>query len=404
MVATAETTLKPQFGRWRLFRSSMQLNLRVDCDASSRFSTSSMVQKSFVPLSLGGENPLLTVQSAALPQYSRSEVLSPRFPRSHSANHPINNLDPSGHKHEKPLRPPTAAGNTKSASLKDSKVSTERSAHADHAAEGGKTSADHGSHRTKGAPAHEPHDTGHSPAAHAADQRRPAFIPKHQAVANVQKIVGTKPDGVYGPKTKLAVKTFQEKLIHDGFLKPKQADGRPSDDGLWGSATQRAYEEYEKAHGARHPAPSRPAKSAPDKATGATPAATHSAPRVAKLPPVPKPPANDSRAAREQWVRQMAVYIDAWLKAHHVRGLDGKTLAAQFAAENNWGLNKLAQVSNNWGNIKGKGPAGSEWRGAGLGHTRDRRATINWRRESPATQPVRKNENLHCRQKCLNCT
>ena len=45
-------------------------------------------------------------RSAALPRYSRSEVLSPRFPRSHSANHPINNLDPSGHDSQKTYKPP----------------------------------------------------------------------------------------------------------------------------------------------------------------------------------------------------------------------------------------------------------------------------------------------------------
>jgi len=277
----------------------------------------------------------------------------------YAANDPINNLDPSGHKHEKPPRPPTAAGNTKSASLKDSRVSTERNAHADHAAEGGKTSADHGSHRTKGAPAHEPHDTGHSPAAHAADQRRPAFLPKHQTVANVQKIVGTKPDGVYGPKTKLAVKTFQEKLIHDGFLKPKQADGRPSDDGLWGSATQRAYEEYEKAHGGIHTPSMEHAGAATQPAT-TRPATTRPKAKPIRLPPVPKwPSADATRAARERWVRQMAAYIDAYYKAHGIKGIDGKALAAQFAVETGWGRSKGPQESYNLGNVKGKGSGGS---------------------------------------------
>ena len=73
-----------------------------------RSSTTSLFQSvnPFESLGLGGENPLLTVQSATLPHYSRSEVLSPRFWRSHSGNDPINNLDPSGHDSQKTYKPP----------------------------------------------------------------------------------------------------------------------------------------------------------------------------------------------------------------------------------------------------------------------------------------------------------
>ena len=81
-------------------------------------------------------------------------------------------------------------------------------------------------------------------------------------------------------------------------------------------------------------------------------------------PAVPRPPANDSRRERERWAREMADYINGYRDERCPPKqreclLDGPTLAAQFAFENSWGRNKFAQETNNWGNIKGKGPAGS---------------------------------------------
>ena len=98
MVATAETISPPESRRQRFFRSGIQIGMCVDCAASPRSSASSLVHNSLVSLGLGGENPLLTVQSAALPQYSRSEVLGSGFWRSHSGNDPINNLVTRGNK------------------------------------------------------------------------------------------------------------------------------------------------------------------------------------------------------------------------------------------------------------------------------------------------------------------
>ena len=102
MVATAETISPPESRRQRFFRSGIQIGMCVDCAASPRSSASSLVHNSLVSLGLGGENPLLTMQSAALPQYSRSEVLGSGFWRSHPGNDPVNNLDPSGHKNQPP--------------------------------------------------------------------------------------------------------------------------------------------------------------------------------------------------------------------------------------------------------------------------------------------------------------
>ena len=269
----------------------------------------------------------------------------------YTGNDPINNLDPSGHKRE-PYQPPqtppaqqpnahvhTTIPPTTKGATKPKQTSTPGHPVDEHGGETGGSSHMH----EASSPAFVP----------PRNQRHPRFL-KGQNVKGVQKIVGTKQDGLYGPKTMRAVQKFQEMLIHDGFLPPKQPDGKTSADGKWGHETERAYEAYKKAHD-KVPAPT-------EHTTATTQPATTQQPTTqpAKLPPVPKwPSANATRTERDRWVRQMAAYIDAYYKAHGIKGIDGKTLAAQFAVETNWGRSKGPQESYNLGNVKGKGPGGS---------------------------------------------
>ena len=277
----------------------------------------------------------------------------------YAGNNPINNLDPSGHKHHKSYRtpqtqqsqqhnsnnhvhatmPPSAKGATK-----PKQAPTPDRPDGGNGGEQGDSSQTHGA----SSPAFVP----------PRNQRHPRFL-KGQNVKGVQKIVGTKQDGLYGPKTTQAVQKFQEMLIHDGFLPPKQPDGKTSADGKWGHETELAYEAYKKAHGEAHSLTGQHAGSA-TRPTATHPATTQPTTQPAKLPPVPKwPSANATRAERERWVRQMAAYIDAYYKAHGIKGIDGKTLAAQFAVETDWGRSKGPQESYNLGNVKGIGPGGS---------------------------------------------
>ena len=264
----------------------------------------------------------------------------------YTGNDPVNNLDPSGHSlvTDPPKRDfhpvqnqPTHQHNAKSQSQSTASVAP--------AVPEGESSG------TKKAAGHAPHRAGGP-----TQERTPRFLAKGVTVQEVQKIVGVTTDGIYGPKTRAAVVRFQEMLISRHFLQGNA-------DGEWGPETQKAYELYEESRHTGHSATTQGANLPAQENIATTHPAKRSVPHHVKLPPVPKPPLNHSLAAREARVREMAAYIDAWFRAHGIKGLDGKTLAAQFAAENDWGFNKQAQDSNNRGNIKGKGPAGSQMRG-----------------------------------------
>lgn len=57
-------------------------------------------------------------------------------------------------------------------------------------------------------------------------------------IRGIQELVGVDVDGVYGPKTKQAVKEFQQELINGGYLPSGGADG------IWGKNTDSAFREY----------------------------------------------------------------------------------------------------------------------------------------------------------------
>lgn len=71
------------------------------------------------------------------------------------------------------------------------------------------------------------------------------------------------------------------------------------------------------------------------------------------------PAFNANRATRERFGIDMAMYFSKWAKEHPCCVPDPITLAAQWMMESNWGRSSLTQATNNLGNIKGTGPAGT---------------------------------------------
>ncbi len=96
MVMVAETISKPQ-SRRRFLRTGLQ---GFSAPTDSRL-------PSPVPLLFIDHCSLIIERSAALPHYSNSQILGSKFWRSQPGNDPINNLDPSGHKHHPYQSPQT---------------------------------------------------------------------------------------------------------------------------------------------------------------------------------------------------------------------------------------------------------------------------------------------------------
>jgi hypothetical protein len=77
------------------------------------------------------------------------------------------------------------------------------------------------------------------------------------------------------------------------------------------------------------------------------------------LPPPQWPSQDADRNAREHFAHELELYFASWKDQHPCCVRDSLTLAAQWMMESNWGRSNLTQATNNLGNIKGTGPAGS---------------------------------------------